>query len=219
MAKTSSKKTAASSATTRASADASAPTTAAPATARQTALSDASPEGTQLPYRTRIDLAEDTRHQLVALLNQTLANTADLYSQTKQAHWNVKGKDFYQLHLLYDELAEKLEEPLDLVAERVVLLGGYARGTVRMAAAGSGLSPFPGPDAADPSFLATLADRWAEYARHIREADEKADEIGDPATVNLYDEITSIADRGLWFIEGHMQRYDGSLAEGGADPA
>ncbi|HEX9950885.1 MAG TPA: DNA starvation/stationary phase protection protein Dps [Rubricoccaceae bacterium] len=209
MAKTSSKKTAT---------KAGAPTTDAPETARETVLSDASPEGNELPYKTRIDLAEAQRQQLVALLNQTLANTSDLYSQTKQAHWNVKGRDFYQLHLLYDELAEKLEEPLDLVAERIVLLGGYAHGTVRMAAAGSGLSPWPGPDDADPSFLATLADRWAEYARHIREADEKADEIGDPATVNLYDEITNIADRGLWFIEGHMQRYAGGLAQGGADP-
>ena len=210
-------KTASSSA--KASAKTRAPKADAPKTARKTPLSDPSPEGTQLPYRTRIDLPEDTRHQLVALLNQTLANTSDLYSQTKQAHWNVKGRDFYQLHLLYDELAEKLEEPLDLVAERIVLLGGYAHGTVRMAAAGSGLSPWPGPDDADPSFLATLADRWAEYARHIREADEKADDIGDPATVNLYDEITNIADRGLWFIEGHMQRYAGGLAQGGADPA
>ena len=201
-----------------AAADPSAPTADAPETARETPLSDASPEGQQLPYQTRIDIPEDKRHQLVALLNQTLANTSDLYSQTKQAHWNVKGKDFYQLHLLYDELAEKLEEPLDLVAERIVLLGGYARGTVRMAAAGTGLSPFPGPDDLDPSFLATLADRWAEYARHIREADEKADAIGDPATVNLYDEITNVADRGLWFIEGHMQRYDGGLSQGGADP-
>ena len=216
MAKTSAKKT-----TTKSSA----PTTDAPETARATTLSDASPEGNQLPYKTRIDLDEGVRHQLVALLNQTLANTSDLYSQTKQAHWNVKGRDFYQLHLLYDELAEKLEEPLDLVAERIVLLGGYAHGTVRMAAANSGISPWPGAgpgspgDDADPSFLATLADRWAEYARHIREADEAADAIGDPATVNLYDEITNIADRGLWFIEGHMQRYTGGLAQGGADPA
>ena len=213
MAKTPTKKTA------KAAANGSEPTTAAPETARQTPLADASPEGQQLPYKTRIDLDEGTRHRLVALLNQTLANTSDLYSQTKQAHWNVKGRDFYQLHLLYDELAEKLEEPLDLVAERIVLLGGYAHGTVRMAAASSGISPFPGPEDADPSFLATLADRWAEYARHIREADEQADAIGDPATVNLYDEITSIADRGLWFIEGHMQRYGGGLAQGGADPA
>ena len=171
------------------------------------------------PYATRIDLSESKRRDLIALLNQTLADTSDLYSQTKQAHWNVKGKDFYQLHLLYDELAEKLEEPADLVAERVVLLGGYARGTVRMAAGASRIPPFPSlDDGADPRYLETLADRWAVYAKHIRADNAKADEIGDPATVDLYDEITHIADRGLWFIEGHIQRYEGGLPGGGADP-
>jgi starvation-inducible DNA-binding protein len=180
-------------------------------------------DAAKTPFQTRIDLSEDKRHQLVALLNQTLADTFDLYSQTKQAHWNVKGKDFYQLHLLYDELAEKLEEPADLIAERVVLLGGYAFGTVRMAARASRISPFPGADADhdgpdDPSFMNTLADRWAEYARHIREDDGKADDIGDPGTTDLYDQITHIADRGLWFIEAHTQRYRGGLTNDGADP-
>ena len=171
------------------------------------------------PYSTRIDLSEEKRHKLIALLNQTLADTSDLYSLTKQAHWNVKGKDFYQLHLLYDELAEKLEEPADLCAERVVLLGGYARGTVRMAAEHSRISPFPSLDGdVNTNFLETLADRWAEYARHIREDNKTSDEIGDPATTDLYDEITHIADRGLWFIEGHLQRYHGGLPDGGSDP-
>ncbi len=182
------------------------------------------PKAQQLPYATRIDLSEEKRHKLVALLNQTLADTSDLYSQTKQAHWNVKGKDFYQLHLLYDELAEKLEEPLDLVAERVVLLGGYAFGTVRMAAQTSRISPFPGADTDhdgpdDPSFMNTLADRWAEYAKLIREDDDNADTIGDPGTTDLYDQITHIADRGLWFIEAHTQRYRGGLTGDGADPS
>ena len=180
----------------------------------------------QIPYSTRLGIDEDKRHQLVKLLNTTLAATSDLYSQTKQAHWNVKGKDFYQLHLLYDELAERLEEPLDLVAERIVLLGGYAYGTVRMAADASILSPFPGTDQEgdqdtfnDPSFLTTLADRWAEYADHIRESDEKADEIGDPGTADLYDQIIHVAERGTWFVEGHLQRYHGGLKGEGQDPA
>ena len=178
------------------------------------------------PYATRIGIDEEKRRELVAMLNQTLADTADLYSQTKQAHWNVKGKDFYQLHLLYDELAEKLEEPLDLVAERIVLLGGYAFGTVRMAAQSSRISPFPGADSSgdadpmnDPSFLTTLADRWAEYAIQIREDDRRADEIGDPGTTDLYDQITHVADRGTWFVEAHLQRYDGGLPDGGQDPS
>lgn len=185
-----------------------------------------SSKAAQIPYNTRLGIDDDKRHKLVALLNQTLAATSDLYSQTKQAHWNVKGTDFYQLHLLYDELAEKLEEPLDLVAERIVLLGGYAYGTVRMAAKNSLISPFPGTDAEgdedsfnDPSFLTTLADRWAEYADHIREANESSDDIGDPGTTDLYDQIIHIAERGTWFIEGHLQRYHGGLKEQGQDPS
>ncbi len=183
------------------------------------------PKAAQTPYTTRLGIDDGKRHQLVAMLNETLAATSDLYSQTKQAHWNVKGKDFYQLHLLYDELAERLEEPLDLVAERIVLLGGYAYGTVRMAAKNSVISPFPGTDAEgdedsfnDPSFLTTLADRWAEYADHIRASDKKSDDIGDPGTTDLYDQITHIADRGTWFIEAHLQRYTGGLKEQGQDP-
>ena len=177
------------------------------------------------PYHTRLGIDEDKRQTLVGLLNTTLAATSDLYSQTKQAHWNVKGKDFYQLHKLYDKLAGKLEDPLDLVAERIVLLGGYAFGTVRMAAQASPIAPFPGTDAEgdddafnDPSFLTTMADRWAQYADHIRGADKLADEVGDPGTTDLYDEITHIADRGTWFIEAHLQRYDGGLVREGKDP-
>lgn len=179
----------------------------------------------QTPYTTRLGIDADKRHQLVELLNTTLAATSDLYSQTKQAHWNVKGKDFYQLHLLYDELAEKLEEPADLVAERIVLLGGYAYGTVRMAAKNSLIDPFPGTDQDedegelnDPSFLTVLADRWAQYADHIREANGTSDEIGDPGTTDLYDQITHIAERGTWFIEGHLQRFHGGLTGKGQDP-
>lgn len=191
-------------------------------------MADPTPNGrtAQLPYTTRLGIDEDKRHQIVTLLNETLAATSDLYSQTKQAHWNVKGKDFYQLHLLYDELAEKLEGPIDTIAERIVLLGGYAFGTVRMAAEASILDPFPGvgqdrdEDALnDPSFLTTLADRWAQYADHIREANRTSDDIGDPGTTDLYDEITHIAERGTWFIEGHLQRYHGGLSDQGQDPA
>jgi len=181
----------------------------------------------QLPYTTRLGISEKDRHQIVELLNATLAASSDLYSQTKQAHWNVKGKDFYQLHLLYDELAEKLEEPIDTIAERIVLLGGYAFGTVRMAAQASIIDPFPGTDQDgegedalnDPSFLTTLADRWAQYADHIRESNKASDEIGDPGTTDLYDAITHIAERGTWFIEGHLQRYHGGLSEKGQDPS
>jgi starvation-inducible DNA-binding protein len=64
---------------------------------------------TMKTFPTRIDLAAEVRGPMIALLNRQLAGTFDLYSQTKQAHWNVKGAQFYPLHELFDKLAEELE--------------------------------------------------------------------------------------------------------------
>src|SRR5687767_14692724 len=91
-------------------------------------------------FPTRIDLAADKRDKLVEILNQQLADTFDLYSQSKQAHWNVKGPQFHQLHELFDDLAEELQGYTDLIAERATALGGTALGTVRMSAEASRLT-------------------------------------------------------------------------------
>src|SRR4051812_34201144 len=93
-------------------------------------------------FPTQIDLPAETREAMIELLNQQLADTSDLASQLKHAHWNVKGKDFWQLHLLFDKLWECPVEWADMLAERATALGGYATGTVRMAASASRLPEF-----------------------------------------------------------------------------
>ncbi|HEX7312083.1 MAG TPA: DNA starvation/stationary phase protection protein Dps, partial [Gaiellaceae bacterium] len=98
---------------------------------------------TRRTFETRIDIADDKREELIKLLNARLADTFDLYSQLKQAHWNVKGSDFIQLHLLYDQVAESVLEFVDTIAERATTLGGLALGTARMAAEASTLSEYP----------------------------------------------------------------------------
>src|SRR5438309_8411718 len=85
-------------------------------------------------YQTRIELPAEVRKQMIGLLNQHLADTFDLYSQAKQAHWNIKGPEFFQLHELFDRLADEVIGYVDVIAERVTALGGTALGTVRMAA-------------------------------------------------------------------------------------
>src|SRR5689334_19231507 len=90
-----------------------------------------------IPYHTRNDLSEHIRAQVIDLLNQRLADAVDLQAQAKQAHWNVKGPHFSALHGLFDNVYGALEEYVDLLAERVVQLGGIAAGTVRVAASKS----------------------------------------------------------------------------------
>ncbi|MBW4644693.1 MAG: DNA starvation/stationary phase protection protein Dps [Goleter apudmare HA4340-LM2] len=156
-------------------------------------------------YPTRIDIPAEARVQIVVLLNQTLAATLDLKTQAKQAHWNVKGTDFYQLHELFDELAGELEEFVDLVAERITALGGYALGTARAAASNSILPEYPFDILDGKEHVTALADRFAPYAKHIREAIAKTDDLGDADTADLYTEISRTIDKRLWFLEAHLQ--------------
>jgi len=93
-------------------------------------------------YKTKIDLSEKIRRNVILILNDRLADAIDLQSQVKQAHWNVKGPNFIALHELFDKINEDVEDYVDDIAERRGLddqdsfhLGGsgrQARKAVRM---------------------------------------------------------------------------------------
>ena len=98
-----------------------------------------------------------------------VADTFDLMSQTKFAHWNVKGSNFIGLHKLFDELAERLEGHVDELAERVTGLGGVATGTARQAAASSRVAEFPKGKKNTPARVGVFADAgvWHVGAKSI----------------------------------------------------
>jgi starvation-inducible DNA-binding protein len=156
-------------------------------------------------FSTRNDLTADVREKVIALLNQHLADTSDLYSQTKQAHWNVKGPHFYQLHLLFDSLAESIEGYVDLIAERVTALGGTALGTLRMAARASRLPEYPIEAVDGLQHVDALATRFAQLAKSSRSAIDSAALIGDADTTDIFTEVSRGLDQNLWFLEAHLQ--------------
>jgi starvation-inducible DNA-binding protein len=156
-------------------------------------------------YKTSIDLDAETREQMIALLNQQLADTFDLYSQTKQAHWNVKGHQFFQLHELFDQLATSLLGHVDTIAERATALGGTALGTARMSAASSRLPEYPTTVSGSLESVETLTERYATLAATSREAIEKADKSGDIDTSDVFTEVSRDLDKSLWFLEAHLQ--------------
>lgn len=156
-------------------------------------------------YSSRIDLPENIRTPIIELLNASLAISTDLKSQVKQAHWNVKGMNFYQLHLLFDTIAGELEEYIDLVAERITALGGVANGTVRIAATNSILPEYPLDIVNSIDHVNALAERLAVYAQHLRDNMTRAMELGDQDTNDLYIEVSRTIDKYLWFLEAHLQ--------------
>lgn len=156
-------------------------------------------------FATHNDLPKRLRDTLLPLLNQQLADTFDLYSQVKQAHWNVKGMHFIQLHLLFDTIASSLIEHVDLIAERATALGGTALGTARMAAANSQLPEYPAEIVEGKQVLEVLVQRFAYYAATSRAAITTASEHGDQATADLFTEVSRAVDKNLWFLEAHLQ--------------
>jgi starvation-inducible DNA-binding protein len=143
--------------------------------------------------------------QMVALCNQQLANVTDLYSQTKQAHWNVKGMYFEALHVLFDKMADGIVEYGDMIAERVTALGGTALGTVRMAGDASELPEFPADVFDGETMVKLVVDRWGQYAKSVRAAIDSATEAGDAGTADLFTGISRDVDKLLWFAEAHLQ--------------
>jgi starvation-inducible DNA-binding protein len=156
-------------------------------------------------YRTKNDLPATARAEAVRLLNARLADCIDLQTMCKQAHWNVKGPQFISLHKLFDEINEDVENYVDLIAERVVQLGGIAEGTARVAAGRTTLLDYPLTIAAGHEHVAALSDVLAQFGRTVRIGVEEMNELEDAASADILTEICRGVDKWLWFVEAHAQ--------------
>lgn len=156
-------------------------------------------------FKTKNDLPEASRAKLVDLLNQRLADAFDLQSQTKQAHWNVKGPHFIALHELFDQVYAAVGEYVDLIAERAVQLGGVANGTVRVAASRSSLPEYPLTVSDGLDHVEALSTALAAFGARVRKSIELSNECDDADTADLFTEVSRGIDKWLWFVEAHAQ--------------
>src|SRR5258706_6359679 len=156
-------------------------------------------------YETKNDIPEQRRSELNALMNQRLADAVDLQMQMKQAHWNVKGPHFIGLHEIFDKIDEAVEAYVDLIAERIVQLGGIAEGTARVAAERSRLEEYPLDIADGHAHVEAVSKALSTFGREVRKTIDEADELQDADTADMFTEISRGIDKWLWFVEAHSQ--------------
>ena len=156
-------------------------------------------------YETENDIPQKARVELNALMNLRLASAVDLQTQIKQAHWNVKGPNFIGLHELFDQVDEAVESYVDMIAERIVQLGGIAEGTARVAAAHSQLVEYPLDIADGTAHVEAVARALSTFGHEVRNTIDEADELDDADTADLFTEISRGIDKWLWFVEAHSQ--------------
>src|SRR5882762_3789239 len=156
-------------------------------------------------FSTKNDLPESIRVEVIPLLNQRLAECIDLQTQCKQAHWNVKGPSFIGLHKLFDDINESVEGYVDLIAERVVQLGGVAEGTVGAVKGRSTLPDYPLALATGAEHVAALSDALGAFGRTARIGIAEMDELEDADSADLLTDVSRGIDKWLWFVEAHQQ--------------
>jgi starvation-inducible DNA-binding protein len=157
-------------------------------------------------YKSNVGVPEQHRQALIALLNARLADSIDLRSQIKWAHWNVKGMHFIQLHELFDSVSSHVDDQSDSIAERIAALGGVANGTAREVAARTGLKEADLAASDGAAQLKWLVHNVAHHANALRTAVQEAGDLSDDITVDLFTTITRDLDKDLSFLEAHLQK-------------
>lgn len=156
-------------------------------------------------HATKNDIGREEREKIIELLNSRLADSLDLKSQAKQAHWNVKGMSFIGLHELFDRVATEVEVYTDTIAERITALGGTALGTARVTAQKSSLSEYPLEIVDGRDHVDALSTALSTFGKNVRQGIDEADNLKDKDTADLFTEVSRDVDKLLWFVEAHIQ--------------
>jgi starvation-inducible DNA-binding protein len=78
-----------------------------------------------------IEISDKNLKEVSTLLNTLLADEYVLYTKTRNAHWNIQGQNFMELHKFFQGQYEELDETIDEIAERIRMLGHFPIGSLK----------------------------------------------------------------------------------------
>jgi starvation-inducible DNA-binding protein len=137
---------------------------------------------------------------LIDSLNGLLADTFALYIKTKNFHWHVRGRQFHDLHLLFDTQATEIFALTDVIAERVRKQGGTTLTSPAAIAAKTQIQAQDDTTLDAMAMVKELAEDNDTYIARIREVKAAAQEAGDNATDGMSDDWTDQAEQRAWFL-------------------
>ena len=152
-----------------------------------------------------LSLKDNARAESVASLNQILADTMTLRDLYKKHHWQMSGATFYQLHLLLDKHYEQQASRVDIVAARIITLGGISLAMAPDVAEATKIPRPPKGREDVPTQLSRLLEAHEIILRQAHEAAEAADKVGDDGTNDvLVSSVIRTNESQVWFVAEHL---------------
>ncbi len=151
-----------------------------------------------------LGLSEDVRTKVTAALNLLLADTMSLRDLYKKSHWQVSGPTFYQLHLLFDKHYEGQAELVDLIAERIQILGGVSVAMAHDVAEMTRLERPPRDREEVPVQISRLLEAHKMIIEDARKVAKAASDKGDEGTNDLLiSDVVRTNEMQVWFVSEH----------------
>ena len=168
-----------------------------------------------------IAVEKENRDAAAKVLQPTVVELLDLYLDAKQSHWNLQGPEFYQLHLMYQEIADDMLKLADRVAARERQVGVPVDGRATTIAGTSDLNGYPAGELADYTTLGELGRRFYTVGTRLRTRIEAVGDA-DPVTQNILQDVSERIDYWTWQLRAHQVQpapANGADAQAGTDNA
>lgn len=156
-------------------------------------------------FRVPLGLEDKVCEQSITNLNRILADTITLRDLYKKCHWQTSGVTFYQLHLLFDKHYNEQAELVDLLAERIQLLGGISVAMAKDVAEMAQIQSPPSGREEVPAQISRLVDAHEAVLKFVRKAARQAADQGDEGTNDLLvSNVIRTNELQTWFVSEHL---------------
>lgn len=150
-----------------------------------------------------IGLPKTQTHQIVEELNTLLATYSVLYMNTRGFHWNIKGREFFELHLKFEEIYNALMIQIDEIAERILTLEGtpvhsYSN-NVKFSLIDEKVEIVNGKEA-----LQSILDSYKVILGKQREILKLAADIDDEGTVSQMSDYIKLQEKEMWMYRSYL---------------
>lgn len=154
-----------------------------------------------------IDLSQEAREEMGALLNTLLADEYVLYVKLQNFHWNVYGPFFNDLHAFFQELYEQQRPIIDTIAERARALGVKADGSMSTFVEKSRLSEQDNGVPSANQMLKILLDDYLTIIKNLRGSVERTGELKDWADEDLLITLIKKHEKTTWMLRSLLAKH------------
>lgn len=143
--------------------------------------------------------------ELSGALQRVLVDLIELHLQGKQAHWNVVGTNFRDLHLQLDEVVDFAREASDTVAERLRALDAVPDGRSDTVAATTSLPEFPAYERSTGEVVDLITTRIYATVDTMRTVHDVVD-AEDPSTADILHQLIDGLEKLAWLLKSENRK-------------